>query len=103
MPISGDAAFREGNNLYLLARRIDDKALDRREVRLLITWSVLELNGSDADIAHVLLTHRHQRTKELIERNVVFRRLGVVVAATVDGEELLVAARHGVEKLAAKG
>jgi hypothetical protein len=52
MPITGYAAFGEYDNLDSLLSRFFHEGSDLRQVRLLISCFVLNLNGRDLNVSH---------------------------------------------------
>ena len=56
MPVAADATFRKGDDLRLLGRGLLGEQADLRQVRRLVAWGVLHLNGGDADVLHEQLS-----------------------------------------------
>ena len=54
-PISGQAAFGEGDNLDILRSSLLHEASNLLKVGILIPGGVLELNGGNTDVLHLLL------------------------------------------------
>jgi hypothetical protein len=48
VPVPGDAAFRETDQLYALSGRLPDEVVDDLQIRPLVAWGVLELDGRGA-------------------------------------------------------
>src|SRR5436190_20011861 len=62
MPVAGNAAFRENDDLDLLRGSSRNEPLDCRQVRRLVASGMLKLNGSDANVAHV----EHPKPRPLV-------------------------------------
>src|SRR5690348_2065957 len=96
MPITGDAAFRKDEDLYLLLSGLFYKPLNRLEVRLLLAGPMLKLNRSNANVLHGILGGRGlggSFTRVDVQGNVIDligghrRGLGFVAADCGEGNE----------------
>jgi hypothetical protein len=55
MPVAGDAAFGEGDEIHILFGRLCDEMFDLFEVGLFAAVGMFELNGCDAYVFHIMV------------------------------------------------
>ena len=61
VPVAGDATLWKGDDFDALLSRMLHEPLDRCQVRQFVAWSVLILDGGDADVAHEFWTASGRR------------------------------------------